>query len=966
VPKPSIVPAPIVPITAALVLGAAWGGARPAPEAAGLAACAAIASAYVSRRKGGLATVFAAAAALALGAALQGVVWRAAGGRLAATFSGERIRQVDTGARVLAAAERDREGGRSLTLLTEASAANPSLTVRFSILNVPDDDAAKIDGLRRGDVVHLFGRLRAPADGPGSTEADARRRLAAERLDATGGVKSSRLVTMIAPGPWTMGRALDDGRVRARRALDRAVGSSGEARAVLGAMLLGDRLLLDEDTNLLLRDAGLVHILSISGLHTAMSVLLVLALLRRSGLGARGLLFAGGASLLAFSTFVGHGASVWRACAGLAVGLVARVLGREVDALSALALAAATLVAAVPPLAWSQGFLLSVIATAGLIVAAPQKRADGSAPSLVKRSLAATSGAYLATAPLLAASFTRLAPAALAANLLAAPLCAFCLSAGAAAILFSAIPYAGPIAAVAAKASVTALLAVSRWASEIPGGHFRVAPPTPLLALLYVVLLLVAIFGRELLRPHWARTVRLLLAFCLIALHLGPPPPGRGPVALTVLDVGQGLSVAVRGPDGRFLLADAGPSGGGRFDAGDRIVIPALVAQGCRRLEVFALSHDHDDHAGGGRAVLRDLDVGELWVGEGSERDPLTRRVMADAVARGVAVRRLKRGERDERAGLDVAVLHPGPGDFARSLNDRCLVVRVRAPDLPAILLPGDLEAGGEAALLASGADPSAGVLVAPHHGANGSSTRAFLARVAPQFVLVSAGEGNRFGHPGAAALSRFADVDAKVLRTDRNGSISLTEVAGRWRASVEKNRLGDERQDEDDGESDRHDDPPASQRLGFVDQAGMTVAEHEEDQEPEAVRRGRSRGDGLHGDEGNESADGGERADAVHSGRNREHGVAAVQLPDRKQIHRGDEHPHPRRAVDRADLELGAPVKIAFEDPRAKRWAERKPVQFLRRGKLGRLRDPQDQQRQRDDEARDRTRSRDVEQRPP
>jgi hypothetical protein len=76
------------------------------------------------------------------------------------------------------------------------------------------------------------------------------------------------------------------------------------ARAVLGAMLLGDRLLLDDDTNALLRDAGLVHILSISGLHTALTVLLLLAMLRRVGLGPRSLLFVGGGGLLAFAAFV--------------------------------------------------------------------------------------------------------------------------------------------------------------------------------------------------------------------------------------------------------------------------------------------------------------------------------------------------------------------------------------------------------------------------------------------------------------------------------------------------------------------------------------------------------------------------------------------------------------------------------------------------------------------------------------
>ena len=739
-----------------------------------------------------------AAAAFTLGATSQGAAWRDAGRRLDATFGTCAVRELELVARLVAAPERDREGGRALTVETVPEGATPALRLRLDVVDIPVDDGGRIADLRGGDIVRVWCRLRAPVAGPGISETAARRRLAAQRLDATGRVKNSRLVRLVAAGGWSPARVIDAGRVRARDALDRAVGTEGETRAVLGAMLLGDRLLLDEETNALLRDAGLVHILSISGLHTALSVLLVLAMLRRTGLGARGLFVAGGALLLAFSDFVGHGASVWRACASMGVGLLARVFGRDADPLGALALAAALLVVAVPSLAFSAGFLLSVLATAGLVAACPPVAAGGRAPSALSRSLAASMGAYLATAPLLSALFGRLAPAALVANLVAAPLCAACLAAGAAAIVFSSVPFAGAVAAGSAKIAVFALLLASRVAASIPGGHLRVAPPSMGLVLAYIALLLAITFGRG------GRAIRLLFALSAIALHLGPPPPGSGPTRAEVLDVGQGLAVLMRGPDGRFVLVDAGPADSGRFDAGDLIVVPALAARGCRRLDVFALSHDHEDHAGGARAVLRDIEVGELWIGSGSDHDPLTRLVVADAVARGVAVRRLKRGDASVRGGLDLLVLHPGIEDRGRSLNDRSLALRARSAAGASILLPGDLEASGEGALLAAGADPGGGALVAPHHGADGSSTLAFLARVTPRFVLVSAGAGNRFGHPGRGALSRFAAVGARVLRTDLDGTITLDDEGGSWHASVEKDRRWDEREGEDDSKCER------------------------------------------------------------------------------------------------------------------------------------------------------------------
>jgi competence protein ComEC len=293
----------------------------------------------------------------------------------------------------------------------------------------------------------------------------------------------------------------------------------------------------------------------------------------------------------------------------------------------------------------------------------------------------------------------------------------------------------------------------------------------------------------------------LIVSLLTTAMHVGRPPHGPGMARASILDVGQGLSVIFRGPDGGCVVYDSGPSHGGRFDAGDGIVVPALLAEGCRRIEVLALSHDHDDHAGGARALLRDLEVGAVWLAAGSERDPLSRELAADAVRRGIPVLRLRRGDVARPAGLDVDVLHPDLSDRARPINDRCLALRVRVDGGAAVVLPGDLEAPGERSLLASGIRPSAGVLVAPHHGAGGSSSPGFLEAIRPRVVAVSAGAGNRFGHPATEALARFAAAGARVVRTDRQGSITLEESGDDWAVSLEYERRGDEGKDEDQGE---------------------------------------------------------------------------------------------------------------------------------------------------------------------
>jgi competence protein ComEC len=799
---------PIVPVGAALLLGAACGGPVPGMTTSAAAACAAIAAAVAWRRRPALRLAAAIVAAAAIGALLQAGAWRAA----------ERRREdwgLDSGpprdealeGTVEGAPERGLRGTRIVRLRAEGSRGRLPLEVSLEVLGVPDDDAARLDALRHGDRVSVWCRLRPPDDGPGRTRHETLRHLAARALDATGSVKSSRLIAQVAHGRPSLLRALDATRAAARAHLDDRFGSSGADRAILGAMLLGDRADVGEREAALLRDAGLVHLLAISGLHTGIAMLLVVGLLRRTRFGPLGTAATVAAVLPLFALAVGHGASVVRASAMLGVVLAGRAAGRDVEPLAALALAVAGVVAAAPNLAFGIGFQLSVAATAGLLALGERAAPALPGPRGAARALAASLGAYLATAPLLAKTFGRLCPAALVANLTAGAICLLCLATGGAALAFCAVPLVGAWCARAASGSVGLLLATARIAASVPGGHLRVAAPAEPLTLGYVALLLAALHPRA----GWPRSGRRALRFAAtltaLALHIGSPPIDA--VGASVLDVGQGLAVVLQGGGGRCVLVDAGPSHGGRWDAGDRIVVPELLANGCRRLDALALSHDHDDHAGGAAAILRDLDVGAVWIGAGAEHDPLTREIVADAVARGVAVSRLTAGTKLRGAGLAFDVVHPADADVGRPVNDRCLALRATYPGGRSILLPGDLEAAGEATVVKRGITVRSQAMVAAHHGADGSNSRPFVATVRPAIVVVSAGKGNRFGHPGKAALSRCIDAGASIWRTDRDGTVTLRPGPSGWRASAEHDRNRDEGEDEDQGEGGGDDPAP-------------------------------------------------------------------------------------------------------------------------------------------------------------
>jgi competence protein ComEC len=98
------------------------------------------------------------------------------------------------------------------------------------------------------------------------------------------------------------------------------------------------------------------------------------------------------------------------------------------------------------------------------------------------------------------------------------------------------------------------------------------------------------------------------------------------------------------------------------------------------------------------------------------------------------------------------------------------------------VLLPGDVEAAGEGAILRSGRNPRAEILKVPHHGSGTSSTRAFLSAVSPRIAVLSLGAWNRFGFPDPRLPALLRSRGVRVFRTDRDGAVTVAAETGQIR----------------------------------------------------------------------------------------------------------------------------------------------------------------------------------------
>jgi competence protein ComEC len=286
-------------------------------------------------------------------------------------------------------------------------------------------------------------------------------------------------------------------------------------------------------------------------------------------------------------------------------------------------------------------------------------------------------------------------------------------------------------------------------------------------------------------RSAWAA----LAIAALAAVMPRPVERPKGAMLMEAIDVGQGDSLLVITPDGKTLLIDGGGFGGGPkqapqdFDIGEEVVSPALWARGIRHLDVVALSHAHSDHMGGLPAVLRNFHPDELWVGN-NPRFGAYNALLDEAAALHVRVQSFRAGDAFSFGDTQVNVLAPfrdyQPG--AEPSNNDSLVLHV-GYGATSVMLEGDAEAPIEQAMLAEQGLAST-LLKVGHHGSITSTRPEFLARVAPQWAVISSGLHNRYGHPREEVLEELQEAHVRTLRTDVNG-ISCFVLDGKTTAGT-------------------------------------------------------------------------------------------------------------------------------------------------------------------------------------
>jgi competence protein ComEC len=556
----------------------------------------------------------------------------------------------------------------------------------------------------------------------------------------------------------------------------------GERAPLVSALVLARAEGLDADMREVYARSGIAHMLAISGYHVGIIAALVLALLRACGRAPAQAWI--GASLVAtgYVGFIGFPDAALRAALMVTLVALSRARTRPPAKWGSLGASLLILVAADPRRVVSPGFQLSFAGVAGLVAwcgpmcAALQRgwvRAFGRRlPQELALGLGSGVAATLATLPVVAWHFERVSLVGIPATIAATPLVAWALVGSILSLALDFVWHSGAAFMAGGVAWTLAWMdAGATFAAGLPWASVWTTRASVLAGSLGV--LLAAHVARHP-RVH-GRARRLLLAgyvvTALVAWPLLVAWQGRGSVEILMIDVGQGDAIALRGPEGRWILVDAGPPA--TDDAGAHPVVRALARRGVGRLEAVVLTHPHLDHIGGAGSVLRMFEVGAVYDPGLPAGSFEYLELLELAAERGIPWRATRAGDRLEIGGLAIDVLSPPAGaEPAEDANVTSVVLHVAFEALD-VLLTGDAYADVERGI-SSRVSSDLEVLKVGHHGSDTSTDSLLLVRSSPEVALISAGRFNRYGHPDPEIVARLEAVGARVWRTDRHGTVSL------------------------------------------------------------------------------------------------------------------------------------------------------------------------------------------------
>lgn len=553
--------------------------------------------------------------------------------------------------------------------------------------------------------------------------------------------------------------------------------------SIMTTMLLGDKSSLDKGIKELYKRNGIIHILSISGLHITIIGMGIFRLLRKAGLPVWTAALLGAVLLVLYGMMTGMGVSSCRAIGMYLLRMLGETVGKTYDMMTALGVMGAIMVLYRPEYLYNSGFLLSFGSVCGIGMLLPVLEGKGKTAGL----LAPGTAISLFTLPIHFCFFYEVPVYSVLVNLLVLPLMSIVMGVG---LVTMVLPGIGVATGWALRLILGAYEWLCRLSDCLPYHTWTAGCPEPWQVAAYYLLLSGFVFWRGRAGNMQTRNgkkaairafegVWILGAVWVLAIRL---PQGT---SVTFLDVGQGDCIFVQTEAGENYLFDCGSST--KQKIGQYTLIPFLKYRGVTKLDGVFVSHPDSDHCNG---ILELLEIGEeqgirvknlILPAIAEERREAEWGELLEAAQNAspeapVRVSYMGAGAAWKSGDTCFTCVHPAEGSTLKDANGYSQCFFIEQGDF-SLLLTGDVEGEGEAQLyqaLERRGIADVTVLKTAHHGSASSTSPELLSLINPNLAVISYGKDNSYGHPHREVVERLREAGAEIYTTAKMGAITL------------------------------------------------------------------------------------------------------------------------------------------------------------------------------------------------
>ncbi len=644
--------------------------------------------------------------------------------------------------------------------------------------------------IKPGDLLVLKGSISEPPGSRNDGEFDYRRYLFLKGIYKTFRVYGFSNVTLQSQEnlDFVMQKIIYPSKIFSINCVERQ--SRGDEAEFLKGLVVGDRSDISDEVKRDFMDAGVSHLIAVSGLNVAYLILSLSLLLSVFRLNNTFKLIVILIFLIYYCMLTGNTASIVRASIMGGLALVSFRMQRKSQFYNIVGVSACLILLYDSRLLFDAGFILSFAATVSMVwiyekldkhfVSGIFENENRTA-RILRNILAAfliTFAAQAGTLPITASYFGKISLISLIVNIVAVPLANLSLAIGFMQISFSLISES--VASLAAETNnllLSVQLFIIRQSASIPGSSFYIEELTGLqIAGIYFCILLVVTSANL-----KAFLLRLFISVIMVTTLKSDFYSKKNELSVTMLDAGQGDCIVIQTPDDKNIVVDCGNSTNS-FDIGEKTLAPFLRRKGVSEIDLLILTHNHADHIGGAAYIIENFRVRTLVYSSNGIKQPMASGIFEKASSKNVKMHEAEAGDFIDGAGeVRIYLLFPElnqnavfSGEMQDNLNNSSVVFLLKYKEAE-ILFTGDIEAEAEKYLVEKyGTFLSSDVLKSAHHGSKTSSTSEFLSIVVPEAVTISCGINNKFGHPSSEVLKRYRHTGAEIYRTDLNGGITI------------------------------------------------------------------------------------------------------------------------------------------------------------------------------------------------